>query len=359
MKRIAIIGTVGVPANYGGFETLVENIIGDNASANIEYTVFCSSKDCAIRPTVYKGAKLKHIGFHANGIQSIPYDILSLFKSIRSYDVVLILGVSGCIVLPLFKALSKSKVIVNIDGLEWKRDKWGKFAKWFLKLSEKVAVNFADVVVADNQGIVDHVQQCYNKSAELIAYGADHVTRSISNEQKESILAQYGLMINNYAITVCRIEPENNCDIILKAFADSGYPLIFIGNWNKSEYGRNLKAAYSQISNINIVDAVYDLDTLYVLRTNCEYYIHGHSAGGTNPSLVEAMYCRCNIIAYDVVYNRETTENKAQYFKNSHDLTSFIKHKDSYISNAKYMFDIANRRYTWCIIARQYASLYK
>ena len=358
MKKVAIIGTVGVPANYGGFETLVENIIGDNASPDIEYTVFCSSKDCSIRPVTYKGAKLKYIGLHANGLQSIFYDGIPLAKVIRGYDVVVVLGVSGGIFFPLFRLFNRRKFIVNIDGLEWKRNKWGKLAKFILHTSEKLAVRFADVIIADNQGIVDHVTSSYNKDSVLIAYGSDHVARNVTDELTRSTLDRYGLLAGEYAITVCRIEPENNCDKILKAFADSGLPLIFIGNWNKSEYGRNLKEAYSSVSNIKIVDAVYDLDVLHILRTNSKYYIHGHSAGGTNPSLVEAMYCKCNIMAYDVVYNRATTEDKASYFKDTEELTAILKDGTTE-SNSANMFEIANRRYTWKVIASQYEALYK
>ncbi|MFR9651279.1 MAG: DUF1972 domain-containing protein [Rikenellaceae bacterium] len=354
-KRVAIIGTVGVPAAYGGFETLVENIIGENASKDIEYTIFCSSKDCPNRLNEYKGAKLKYIGLHANGIQSIIYDGLSLMQSIRGYDVVVALGVSGGIFFPFFRLLNRRRFIVNIDGLEWKRDKWGGLAKFILHLSERLAVRFADVIIADNQGIVDHVESSYNKESRLIAYGGDHVVRNISDEQTNSILAKYGVERDEYAITVCRIEPENNCDKILKAFAESKLPLIFIGNWAKSEYGASLKDRYSHYSNINIIDAVYDLDTLYVLRSNSKYYIHGHSAGGTNPSLVEAMYCRCNIVAYDVIYNRETTENAACYFSNEAELISRLTDSDS---NGNKMYNIAQKRYCWSIIAKQYEELY-
>ena len=132
MKNITIIGTQGVPANYGGFESLVENIIGENKSPNINYTVFCSSKDLLQQISEYKGAKLKYIPLSANGVQSIPYDMLSLLKVPNETDVILILGVSGSLILPFFRLFSKKKLVVNIDGLEHRRDKWGKVARWFV-----------------------------------------------------------------------------------------------------------------------------------------------------------------------------------------------------------------------------------
>ena len=356
MKKVAIVGTQGVPARYGGFETLVENIIGDNCSKDIEYTVFCSSKDLSTNLEEYRGAKLKYVAISANGIQSIPYDIVSLLKVIKGYDSILVLGVSGCIFLPIFRLLNSSRLIVNIDGLEWKRGKWNSFAKWFLKLSEKVAVRCTDVVIADNQGIVDYVKKEYGIRAELIAYGGDHVVKYIPMAKEDSVLSEYNLERNNYAVTVCRIEPENNCDMILEAFAKNGMRLLFIGNWEKSEYGQGLKEKYKNFSNITMQGAMYNLDTLHVLRTQSRYYVHGHSAGGTNPSLVEAMFSGCNILAYDVVYNRETMANKGAHFGTTDSLLNLIAENNIY--NADALLKVAQERYTWKEIAKKYESIF-
>lgn len=358
MIKVAIIGIQGVPANYGGFETMVENILNENTPSEIEYTVYCSSKDYEKQLVEYKGAKLVYIPLRANGAQSPLYDALSLFKSVRGYDVILVLGVSGCVFLPLFRMVNRKKLIVNIDGLEWKRAKWGRFAKLFLRVSERMALWCADVVVADNQGIVDYIPGRYQDKTMLIAYGSDHVMKSISDENQDAILRRYELYRKKYSITVCRIEPENNCELILNVFARSGKKLVFVGNWNRSEYGRLLKEDYSEFSNITMLDPIYDLNLLYVLRRNCEFYVHGHSAGGTNPSLVEAMLCGCNILAYDVVYNRQTTEGLAFYFKDGIDLTIMILGQGGLRDNSKLMFEIAQRRYTWSVIAKQYEALY-
>ena len=141
---------------------------------------------------MYKGASLKYIPLDANGIQSIFYDILSLIQATRRSDVVLILGVSGCCFLPIYRLFSKKKLIINIDGLEHRRNKWGKWTRRFLRFSEKMAVKYADVVVADNKGIQDYVLEEYGKQAELIAYGGDHVLCDVSDIEDE-VLEQYGL----------------------------------------------------------------------------------------------------------------------------------------------------------------------
>ena len=355
MKKVAIIGTVGVPASYGGFETLVENIIGENTSSDIEYTVFCSSKSYTDKRNTYKGAKLKYIGLKANGAQSTPYDILSMMKTGNKYDVALVLGVSGCIFLPIFRLWFKNKLIVNIDGLEHRRGKWGKFAKWFLRKSEAVAVKYADVIVSDNKGIQDYVTETYHKESVLIAYGGDHVTRDVSEQKQQDVLQQYDVKKGKYAISVCRIEPENNCHVILDAFSKTDKKLIYIGNWERSEYGKALKEKYSGCSNINIHGPEYDLDTLYALRSNAEMYIHGHSAGGTNPSLVEAMFFGNPILAFDVVYNRATTDEQAYYFKDANELKQLLSKQDL---NGEAMNRIAQEKYTWRKIASQYEAVY-
>lgn len=358
MKKVAIVGIQGVPAKYGGFETLVENIIGENCSEDIQYTVFCSGKDYQDRLKEYKSVRLKYIPmFHANGAQSTPYDILSMLYTLRGYDTVVILGVSGCIFLPIYRLLFRKRLIVNIDGLEHRRAKWGKFAKWFLRTSEAMAVRFADVVISDNKGIQDYVKETYGKDSALIAYGGDHVMRDVNSDAQERILNEYGLSSGDYSISVCRIEPENNSHVILEAFAEKpDENLVFIGNWSRSEYSRALRDKYQDKKNIVMLESVYDLDILYALRRNCKQYIHGHSAGGTNPSLVEAMHFGKPILAFDVVYNRETTEDKAYYFKTKEDILELLR--GDLIVDGESMKEISQRRYCWRYIAQQYESLY-
>lgn len=355
MKKIAIIGTQGVPANYGGFETLVENIIGENCSNGIQYTVFCSGKDMPTKIEEHKGARLKYVPLRANGVQSIPYDILSMVRAICGYDAILILGVSGCVFLPIFRLFCWKSIIVNIDGLEYRRAKWKPWVKRFLKLSEKIAVRFADVIITDNKGIQDYVREEYGKETTLIAYGGNHALIDITKEREEEILKSYNLERNNYSISVCRIEPENNCHITLETFKNNKEKLVFIGNWYRNGYSRKLKEEYSGFDNLILLDCIYDLEILYTLRHNAKYYIHGHSAGGTNPSLVEAMFFGQPILAYDIIYNRETTKNKAHYYKNAEELTALIANG---VDNGMELKEIACEEYTWDKIAKQYEALY-
>ncbi|MCL1037496.1 DUF1972 domain-containing protein [Shewanella submarina] len=351
MNAVAVVGTVGIPARYGGFESLVENLVSNRVNS-VNYTVYCSGKECNNKQAQYKGTELKYINLKANGVQSIPYDIASLISCIFSRpDTTLILGVSGCIFLPIYRLLTKSKVITNIDGLEWKRDKWGKFAKWFLKFSEKLAVRNSDVVIADNEAIANYVQDEYGIKAEVIAYGGDHAVVDVDETAEQG----------DFYLGLCRIEPENNVHVILDSFSKSGYKLVFIGNWNNSAFGKELKEYYSKFDNIILLNPIYDTLELYKYRSGCKGYVHGHSAGGTNPSLVEAMHIGKPIFSFDCNFNRYSTNNEAIYFSNSDDLSMKISRttdRDMVITSGA-MTRIANEKYTWEIIARQYESLYK
>lgn len=320
MLRIAIIGTVGVPASYGGFETLIENLLDFNTK-NFQYTVFCSSKSYTDRPNEYKNARLEYLSLKANGISSIFYDGLSLYKCLKAqYDIILILGVSGAIFLPFIKPLLKSKLLCNIDGIEWKRNKWNIFTKTFLKVSELLAVKFSDIIITDNQGISEYVKLRYQIKSTTIAYGAEP-----EYNFSDGALSDYNLVKKEYFFKVCRIEPENNIELILQTFSLlKTHKIVIVGNWNNSSFGRRMKETYRTFSNIILIEPIYDKTILNELRGNCKAYIHGHSAGGTNPSLVEAMGLRLPIIAYDVSFNRYTLNNEGTYFKNSEDLRNKI-----------------------------------
>lgn len=355
MKKVAIVSIQGVPAKYGGFESLVENLIGEHCSPEVEYTVFCSSLDMPEKMKTYKNAKLKYIPLHANGWQSVFYDAISLIKSTRGYDSILILGISTPIFW-VYKKLCSAKIIINVDGLSQFRDKYGTFTQKYIAILKKNVVKRADVIVSDNKGIQDFVKNTYGKDSHLIAYGGDHVLKNMEDSKQKEILDRYGVNKDGYAVSVCRIEPENNCHIVLEGFAQNGMELVYIGNWNRSEYGRALREKYSRFSNLHILDPIYDLDILYALRSNAKVYIHGHSVGGTNPSLVEAMFFAKPIIAYNVVYNRETTNNQAMYFDDAKQLSRLLNNINS--ASGEDMLTFAKANYTWKHITELYESLY-
>jgi len=371
VTTIAIIGCKGIPARYGGFETLAENLVR-HLGDHYDFIVYCSKAAYPEQSPVYLGARLKYLPLDANGAQSVPYDIWSMIDASRKADVLLVLGVSGCIFLPVLRLFCRGKIVVNLDGMDWKRPKWGRLARAFLKLSESVAARFADHLVADNDAIHAYIREYYDKDSHLVEYGGDNARADTPKARAEqsSVVPLHKADTDNelvdtgferYAIAVCRIEPENNIHIILEAFAEAeALPLVFLGNWDYSDYGRSLRQQYSDTPNLLLLDPIFDQRRLYALRSNACLYIHGHSSGGTNPSLVESMSLGLPVMAFDVVFNRATTENLAGYFNDVDSLQAALLELDDtdLAGNAERMHSLARRRYSWATIANKYTELF-
>ncbi|UII34295.1 DUF1972 domain-containing protein [Fulvivirga ulvae] len=358
-KRIAVIGTAGIPAKYGGFETLAEWLV-KSLNQKFDFTVYCSSFHYKQKPKYFHNTKLVYLPVNPNGKSSILYDSLCLIHCLNKSDVILILGVSGAFLIPIIRIFSSKKIIVNIDGLEWRRNKWGKLAKIYLKLQEQLAVKYSHKIVADNLGIQKYVSSKYGRKSNLITYGGSHAE---GHSLTIKTCNKYGIKQKKYAFSVCRIEPENNIHIILEAFSKvTSYKLLIVGNWNSSSYGEALKEKYKNCDNILTIDPIYDQHDLNELRSNCCIYVHGHSAGGTNPSLVEAMWLGLPILAWNVNYNRFTTQNKALYFNSTDKLISLLQSLKTQAELdliGKNLQLLAYQEYSWEKIARLYSELLK
>lgn len=357
--KVAIIGTVGLPARYGGFETLTEHLV-EELSGTYDFTVYCSSKkyNREERKETWKGSKLKYIPLEANGVQSILYDSLSILHALRYTDVLLILGVAGAWLLPFIKLFTSKKIIISIDGIEWKRDKWPLAAKLYLWWAENLAVKYSHIDISDNESIQDYTSLRYETISRVIEYGADHTRVNVAPAVKD--LETYSFLSRSYAVKVCRIEPENNIYTILKVFSESPeHHLVVIGNWDNSLYGKDLKRKFSVFENINLLDPIYDQHTLDIVRGNASLYIHGHSAGGTNPSLVEAMFLGLPVISYGVSYNRTTTGGQAFYFSDEEELKNLLNTltNDQLKNCALKMKKIAKNKYVWKSVAEKYSQV--
>lgn len=358
-SKIAIIGTVGIPAKYGGFETLADHLVTQLGSI-YDFTVYCSQKKYAKeeRMETFKGAKLHYIPLKANGIQSIIYDALSILHAVKKHEILLILGVAGAFILPFVRWFTTKKIIISIDGIEWKRDKWSPLAKYYLWWAENIAVRFSHIDISDNESIQDYTAMRYQTLSRVIEYGANHVMNVIPTVDD---YLKYPFLNEKYAVKVCRIEPENKVEWVLEAFRTfEKMKLVIVGNWNNSNYGKALKTTYSTVPNLLLLDPIYDQRTIDLIRGNAHLYVHGHSAGGTNPSLVEAMYLGLPILAYGVSYNRTTTENNALYFDSEVELLEKLHtlNEAKLLELKQHMKNIALRRYTWEIIAKQYDLLF-
>jgi len=351
--KLAIIGTQGIPAQYGGFETLVEYLT-KYLSEKYDITVFCSREN-KTRKDKYNNSNLVYLPFSANGFQGIIYDSLSIIKSYKKYNKILILGSSNIVM--SFFGKYKNKFILNIGGIEWQRSKWGILASAIIKYSERTSVRNSEYLIADNEGIQQYLLKMYNRNSYLIEYGGNHVQRIYYNEKYK---IKYSFLEEDYILSVARIQPDNNIEMILKSFINvHNFKLVIIGNWEKSRFGKKLKLYYNNIKNIILIDAIYNNEELDVIRSNAKIYIHGHSAGGTNPGLVEAMNLGLPIFCYNNSFNRYTTEGQALYFDTAENLYNLLINisDESLRQIANKMKEIAERRYKWEIITHKYMNI--
>lgn len=355
--RISFIGTAGVPCRYGGFETLAHQLV-DHLGEDYSLQVYCTSHLYPKKEGrgIWKTASRVFLPLKANGWQSILYDIISILHAAFRSDILMVFGVSGAMAIPIVRLFTNRKIVVHIDGLEWKRGKWSGLVRKFLRWSERIAIRYSHAHIADNPALQRYTLKEYQKKAWMIPYGGDQVYPVRSQPQN---LIEFPFLKHAYVFSVCRIEPENNIHLILAAFSQlRNRKLVIVGNWSASAYGQELRKQYTGFHNIRLLDPIYDPKRLNLLRSNSLAYVHGHSAGGTNPSLVEAMSLNLPVMAFDVNFNRETTFNKAFYFKDMDELIHLLNSLklDDYHRCGQDLGQLASVHYTWKTIANSYAS---
>ena len=358
--RLALIGTNGIPANYGGAETLFENITRE-LSDRYDITVYCSKKQPRDKVgDSYLGAKLKYCPLSANGWQSIPYDTLSIFHAARHSDVLLIFGFTAGFVVILMRFFGfKKKIIFNHGGLnEWDREKNSKVNKWYSKwvrrkLRDKV------VHVADNELYVKSLKEvCDIDNASVIRYGGDQAQRVAPDAE---LLAKYPFLKEPYYVAVARAQIDNNLHILLEGFSKMPEKkLVLVSNFKVSEYGQKLYEQYKdKYPNMILIPGIYDKKELNAVRCNALAYIHSHSRCGTPPSLCEAMNLEMPIISYEMPVNHEVTREHALFFSDAESLVRVIRSatEEELKKMAQFSTAIAKNEYTWKHIADQYAEV--
>lgn len=319
--KIAFIGAAGVPNNYGGFEMFMESCAPELAKRFKRVFITCDSKRYKDKDQNWQNVRRVFINISANGPFSVVHDLVAFFSVFFRVDLIIVLGVSGGIFFPLFKlmcACLNKKLIVNVDGIEWRREKFSRSRRWFLYLSDRLAQCFAHQVIVDNEALRPFLIRSIRTTAKYIPYPGDQIIRTN--------IKHFPYKQKLECLTICRIEPENNCHLLIDAFARRGQGhYIFIGNWNASEYGRELRTRYKEVPGLEMRDPTYDKELLTSLREDCTIYLHGHSVGGTNPSLVEILFYDCNILAFDCTFNRSTAGDGIQYFCNEEELVTQLR----------------------------------
>jgi rhamnosyltransferase len=381
MKHIFIIGSKGIPANYGGFETFVDELVSRQSNKEIKYHVACMSNKNS--EFIYKNASCFTIKTPEIGAaKAVYYDIAALKYSIDyikknnlDNSIVYILACRiGPFVHKYVEQLHKlnCSVFVNPDGHEWKRAKWNKYIRKYWKISEKLMVKNADLLICDSINIEKYIQNDYKKfnpNTTFIAYGAD-TSKSVIEDNDNQLLNWYkekGLKPKEYYLVVGRFVPENNFEIMIKEYMKSNterdFAIITTANdafLNELEK----KLHFKKDKRIKFVGTVYDQQLLKKIRENAYGYLHGHSVGGTNPSLLEALATTDLNLLYDVGFNEEVAEDGALYWnKNKGNLSNLINNLDS-ISKEE-ITDLSlkakkriDSKYSWGYIVDKYEKIF-
>jgi glycosyltransferase involved in cell wall biosynthesis len=357
--RIAIAGTRGIPNDYGGFEQCAEYLSVIFASKGHEVTVY-NTHDHIFRDREYKGVRVKHIfnpekqiGTAGNFI----YDYLCMRDAVRDEaDVILMLGYTTASVFYPVMDLRSTVLVTNMDGLEWKRDKWNSVVKRLALWFEKLAARHSDFHISDNGMIRKYLKDTYNIDSECIAYGCDPVPEFSPEPPPE-----LGLRKGGYSLVIARLEAENNIHTVIEGFlmSDPDEELIVVGKVNTG-YGRALQTKYEHDSRIRFVGGIYDMAKLNDLRHHSATYFHGHSVGGTNPSLLEAMACGCMIVAHDNPFNRWVTADEAFFFTDPESISQLLSDRmelrDKTDGFKRASIERITTDFNWDLIAGKYES---
>lgn len=351
-KKIAIIGTRGIPNRYGGFEYFAQHLgLGLEAKGykvTVPHPKHLHSKTDNFG-TIQRLA-ITVCSWLPHSIQKLQYSLKSLRTVKRlKCDAIICCGYAPAIFFPWFNKSFRSKLVVNMDGLEWKRNKWGPMGKAFLKLSERIATKWAGSLVADNPEIYQFLKKRYRVESNVIAYGADWIEPIDFNP-----LIKKGFSVQKFGIVVARLEPENQTELIIEAFVKKGKTLVIVGGLN-TKYGRKLYKKYATNSRIIFWDEEYHEPTVQWLRCNSVLYVHGHTVGGTNPSLLQAMMAGCKVLAHDNKYNRATLQQTGHYFENGDELETLV---DSLWNSENSFGKLAQQRvqkhYSWEQVVNDY-----
>ena len=333
---MALLGSRGIPAKYGGFEGFVQELAEHLPKSNFEVYVACESSLREERALVsFPGLNTFYIPVFERFriVSELLYDGVSLlWAAFRDIDIVCLFGYAAA-PFCLFPRMTGKIVTISVDGLEWKRRKFPKILRVFLRVLEMLATRASNFLIADSQAIRAYYEKRYHiKNVVYFPYWAPVVTQA-----DESLIKKYGVEKNGYYLVVARLEPENNIDLAIEGFkkSNSNKMLVIVGPLVRTKYVNKL--IESKNDRIIFVGGVYDRAILDALRFHSFAYIHGHEVGGTNPSLVEALGCGCLVIAFDVPFNREVAQEAAMYFKDSDGLAERIRFLEKEASKLEMM----------------------
>lgn len=357
--KIAIVGTRGIPAKYGGFETFAQEVSPLLVNLGHIVTVYCDRLDSKNGLEKFGNVKLRYLTTTKSDMPLFYY-FLSIYYGLKENDVILVAGTGGSFFYFL-NIFFRKVLITNTDGVESRRAKWSKFKRLIIKVSEFLAVKFSTHLIADSQGIKRYILNTYpnlqSDKISVIEYGSD-----VNNLEDSEYISTLGLKENNYFLVVSRLEPENNVQMIVEGYNlyAGAKPLVIVGNKLDTKYCQELE----KIANDNVLflGGIYHQQKLKILRFASFAYIHGHSVGGTNPSLLEALGSSNTCICHDNEFNREVTNNEMIYFSTAKECTSCLDQLEKasekeYFSFKKNALKRVTDYYNWNRIAIEYNNM--
>ncbi len=360
--HIGIIGTRGIPNNYGGFEQCAEYLAVGLVKRGFTVSVY-NSHNHPYQDSEWNGVKILHaydpeFKYGTFGQFIYDYNVIKDTRK-RGFDIILQLGYTSSSVSGRFLPRKTSIVTTNMDGLEWKRSKFSPPVRKFLEYAERLAVQHSDYLIADSMGIQEYLKQKFRKESVYIAYGAH-----LFNSPDQSQLAAYDVTPYGYDMLIARLEPENSIDMILEGVVAAGLdrPFLVVGK-HETKYGEYLKDKFRNASGIRFVGGIYNINTLNNVRYYSNLYFHGHTVGGTNPSLLEAMSSGALICANENVFNKYILEQDALYFSTASDVASTLafvrKEETRYQTMLNANHQKITQLYNWDRIIDQYASHFR
>lgn len=355
--NIVLVGTRGVPARYGGFETCVEQVGLRLVKAGHHVVVYCRTSGDEEKLEEYEGMYLVHLpALRKKSLETLSHTALSsLHLMFNKPDAAIVFNSANAPFLPLLRARG-IPVATHVDGLEWKRSKWQGVGKRYYRLAESLAVRWSDALIADAQGIADYYQAEFGAPTELIAYGAPIIGGSAGDAFKELRLTRRG-----YHLVVARFEPENHVDVIIDGYrsSDAKLPLVVVGS---APYADDYTARLHDLADgrVTFLGGVWDQNLLDELYANCATYLHGHSVGGTNPSLLRAIGAAAPTIAYDVCFNREVLGASGEFFGAASDVSRRLEAAEAAPDRNRARGQLGQQmalRYDWDDVAAKYEAL--
>ncbi|WP_129339237.1 DUF1972 domain-containing protein [Cellulomonas endophytica] len=354
-----MVGTRGVPAHYGGFETAIEEVGRRLAARGHDVVVYCREGNDESQPTEHLGMRLVTLpAVRSRTLETLSHTGLSVAHLVaRRTDVAFVFNAANSPFLPVLRARG-IPVATHVDGLEWRRAKWGPNGQRYYRLAEANAVRWSDDLIADARGIADYYTEEFGASTTLIAYGAP-----IAKDLPADKLVPLRVEPRGYHLVVARFEPENHVKEIVTGYVRSGarLPLVVVGSAPYAdEYTRAVHAAALGDERVRFLGGVWDQEQLDQLYAHALTYLHGHSVGGTNPSLLRAIGAGAPSIAFDVSFNREVLGDDGRYFAGPEDVAPHVEAAEADVDAAARrgaaLQDRA-RDYDWDLVADGYEAL--